>query len=221
MKKHKNISLGCGKLKILGLSLLISVSPVLSVLAETKSASCKDNCDNAYTKEKNANDNNKINTYRKIVNIQNASNDDFLADAVQNTGKCGADYTNEVAKCKSSNTLANSQNDGLYRQSLANANFQLNNAVISRDQYQTTTNTIANKWLYQNLDNTSELEKCKNDKTADHTRCLNLGELSYNSNCSKAASTARKSRFDADEIHRIKELEYLEALDKCLIACGS
>ena len=50
MNKHKNISLGGGKLGILGLSLLISISPVLSVLAETKSASSKDNCDNAYTK---------------------------------------------------------------------------------------------------------------------------------------------------------------------------
>jgi hypothetical protein len=52
MNKHKNISLGGGKLGILGLVLLISVFPVFSALAETKSASCKDNCDNAYTKEK-------------------------------------------------------------------------------------------------------------------------------------------------------------------------
>jgi hypothetical protein len=221
MNKHKNISLGCGKLKIFGLSLLISVSSLVSVLAESKQASCKDNCNNASTNQINILTKNRDNAHRKIIFILEAAYADFLVDTDQNTGKCGADYNNEVAKCKSSNKLANSQNDGLYRQSLANANFQLNNAVLSRDQYQTTTNTIANKWLYQNLDNTSQLEKCKNDKEADHTRCEELAELSYNSNCSKALNSARKSWYDANEIYRIGELEASEKLESCLSGCGS
>ena len=97
----------------------------------------------------------------------------------------------------------------------------MNNAVIPRNQYQTTTNSLANKWLYQNSDNTFQLKKCTNDKTADRTRCLNLAELSYQSNCSKAENSARKSRFDADEIYRISELDFSEKLGNCLSGCGS
>lgn len=221
MKKHKNISLGCGKLKILGLSLLISVSSLVSVLAESKQASCKDNCNTAYTNQINILTKNQSNAYRKIQSIQTGSNDDFLADATNNFGKCRSDRDTEIKKCKNSKTAADSQNDGFYQQSVANATFQLNNAVIPRNQYQTTTNALANKWFYQKLDNDAQLEKCKNDKEADYTRCENLAELSYNSNISKAASTARKSRFDADEIYRISELDFSEKLGNCLSGCGS
>jgi hypothetical protein len=221
MNKHKNISLGCGKLKIFGLSLLISVSSLVSVLAESKQASCKDNCNNASTNQINILTKNRDNAHRKIISILEAAYEDFLADATQNSGKCLSDRDAEVKKCKNSKTAADSQNDGFYQQSVANATFQLNNAVIPRNQYQTTTNALANKWFYQKLDNDTQLEKCKNDKEADHTRCEELVELSYNSNGSKALNSARKSWYDANEIYRISELEASEKLESCLSGCGS
>jgi hypothetical protein len=197
MKKHKNISLGSGKLKILGLSLLISVSPVLSVLAETKQSMCEDGCQSQFDK-----------AVQQSLVIQ--SDDHKFAGKTEETSKssCTSDQTNRDTKSSNNCQAEKVKNNNNFKQTVANLGFNYNISYINSTNYHTGANTATNKLTADNLNADEECRRLKANSLEDYRDCAEKARV---------AKEKEKIAADKKQLADVRKAE--AAQDACLEKC--
>ena len=197
MNKHKNISLGCGKLKIFGLSLLISVSPVLSVLAETKKAMCEDKC---WVK------------FNRYVSQSKTNRQDDL-NFSENTAKtarttCSNDRKNRDAKFDNNCTAEKEKNDTFLRQTIANIGLSLDNGLTQENVAEAAKKSALNKNTADNENSDTECRRLKANSLEDYNDCANK------------VKAAKEKEIDAAERKLIADvLKATGPRDNCLDDC--
>jgi hypothetical protein len=197
MNKHKNISLGGGKLGILGLSLLISVSPVLSVLAETKLASCEAGCQSQFDK-----------AVRGSLVIQ--SDDHKFAGKTEEASRsrCKSERTNRDTKSDNNCTAEKAKNGTFFRQTIANIGLSLANGLTQQNVAEAAKKSAANK-------NTAD------DENSD-TECwrLKANSLEDYRDCAEKARIAKDQEINAADRKQLADFYKAKAAqDDCLEKC--
>ncbi len=197
MKKHKNISLGCGKLKILGLSLLISVSPVLSVLAETKQSMCEDGCQSRFDK-----------AVQQSLVIQ--SDDHKFAGKTEETSKssCASDRTNRDTKSDNNCTAEKEKNETFLKQTIANICLSIEYRLTNESTGEAAKKSAANKNTADNLNSDTECRRLKANSPEDYR------------DCAEKARVAKDKEIIAADKKQLADVRKAEAAqDACLEKC--
>ena len=197
MKKHKNISLGCGKLKILGLSLLISVSPVLSVLAETKQSMCEDGCQSQFDK-----------AVQQSLVIQSDDHNFAVKTEKISKSSCTSDQTNRDTKSSNNCIAEKLKNDNNFKQTVANLGFNWSIKYINSTNYHTGANTATNKLTADNLNADDEWRRLKANSLEDYRDCAE-----------KARVAKEKEKIAADRKQLADFYKAKAARDDCLEKC--
>jgi hypothetical protein len=197
MNKHKNISLGGGKLEILGLSLLISISPVLSVLAETKLASCEAGCQSQFDKA----------VQRSLV-IQ--SDDHKFAGKTEEASRsrCKSDRTNRDTKSYNNCEAEKGKNNNNFKQTVANLGYNYDVQSINLTNYHTGANTATNKLTTDNLNADEEFRRLKVNSLEDYRDCAEKARIAKDQEINAA---------DRKQLADVRKAE--DAQDDCLEKC--
>jgi hypothetical protein len=198
MNKHKNISLGGGKLGILGLSLLISVSPVLSVLAETKKSMCEDKCWVKFDRSVSQSKTNQI-------------DDNNFSEKTAKTARttCSNDRKNRDAKFDNNCTAEKAKNNTFLRQTIANIGLSLGNGLTQDNVAEAAKKSAVNKNTADNENSDTECWRLKANSLEDYNDCANK------------VKAAKEKEIDAAERKLIADvLKATGARDDCLDDCA-
>lgn len=197
MKKHKNISLGCGKLKILGLSLLISVSSLVSVLAESKQASCEDGCHRKFDRDEQQSKTNR-------------TDDIKMSENTAKTAKmtCSNERRSRDKKFDNNCTAEKEKNDTFLTQTIANIGLSLSYGLTEASTAEAAKKSAANKNTADNANSDTECRRLKANSLEDYRECA------------AKADVAKQKEIDAAERKLIADvLKATGTRDDCLDNC--
>jgi len=197
MEKHKNIFIGCGKLKILGLSLLISVSPLVSVFAESKKASCEDGCYRKFDRDEQQS---KINRADDIKMSENT------AKTAKKT--CSNERQSRDTKSDNNCTAEKEKNDTLLKQTIANIGLSLSYGLTGASTAEAAIKSAENKNTADNANSDTECRRLKANSLEDYRECA------------AKADVAKQKEIDAAERKLIADvLKATGPRDDCLDNC--